>query len=553
MLQNEHLTSIMLRSLLNHFFVILIMTVLAFSSNASAYKIVPQPLEVVEAEGTFEISRNTSVFVTDKSLLPTAHYLADYTEEFLGMPLTVMEEPVIGAADGILFRLSDDVQGEEAYRLSVTADEGVAITASASAGVFYGVQTLIQLLPSRPGIRAILKAVEINDCPRFAYRGLLLDVVRHYFPVAYIKKYLDFMAFHKLNHFHWHLSDDQGWRLEMKCRPELTSFGSFREGEIEGLYPGEYKELPYGGYYTREDVREIVEYAAARNITVIPEIDIPGHCMAVLATYPELGTNPEEEKKCALTWGIYNKFNNVLAPKPETFDFLNDVFTEICEMFPGPYVHLGGDECAPRWWKESEETQQFMREKGLKDEAALHCYFVHYVQDVIERNGKTAFGWDEVLEGGASENCVVVNWQKPEFGVESVKTGHRTVMASMLWNYLNLVESVRQPEVGHTWALPMKKVYGYDIVPDTLSAEEASLVMGVEGCMWTEYEPTTWKVEYFLFPRLAAVAENGWSAVERKNWDDFVDRMLRQLDRYDLWGIRYSERFLETEDINRKK
>lgn len=333
----------MLRSLLNHFFVILIMTVLAFSSNASAYKIVPQPLEVVEAEGTYEISRNTSVFVTDKSLLPTAHYLADYAEEFLGMPLAVMKEPVIGAAGGILLRLSDDVQGKEAYRLSVTADGGVAITASASAGVFYGVQTLIQLLPSRPGIRAIFKAVEINDRPRFAYCGLLLDVARHYFPVAYIKKYLDFMAFHKLNHFHWHLSDDQGWRLEMKRRPELTSFGSFREGEIEGLYPGEYKELPYGGYYTREDVREIVEYAAARNITVIPEIDIPGHCMAVLATYPELGTNPEEEKKCALTWGIYNKFNNVLAPKPETFDFLNDVFTEICEMFPsaGSWAYVG--------------------------------------------------------------------------------------------------------------------------------------------------------------------------------------------------------------------
>lgn len=543
----------MLRSILNPFYVILMMVAFAFSADASAYKIVPQPLEVVEAEGTYEISRNTSVYVTDKSLLPTARYLADYAETFLGIPLTVVEKPVIGAAGGILLRLSDDVKGDEAYRLSVTSDAGVVITAGAKGGAFYGVQTLIQLLPSRSGIRAILQAVEINDRPRFAYRGLLLDVARHYFPVAYIKKYLDFMAFHKLNYFHWHLSDDQGWRLEVKCRPELTSFGSLREGEIEGLYPGKYKELPYGGYYTREDVRTIVEYAAERNITVIPEIDIPGHCMAVLATYPELGTNPEEDKKCALTWGIYNKFNNVLAPKPETFDFLNDVFTEICEMFPGPYVHLGGDECAPRWWKESDETQKFMREQGLNDESALHSYFVHYVQKVIERNGKTAFGWDEVLEGGASENCVVVNWQKPEAGVESVKSGHRTVRANMRWNYLNLIESARQPEVGHAWPLPMKKVYDFDIVPDSLSAEEASLIIGVEGCMWTEYEPTAWKVEYFLFPRLAAVAENGWTAEERRDWDDFVDRMLRQLDRYDLWRIRYSERFLETEDIKRMR
>ncbi len=543
----------MSRSILNPFYVILMMVAFAFSADASAYKIVPQPLEVVEAEGTYEISRNTPVYVTDKSLLPTARYLADYAETFLGIPLTVVEKPVIGATGGILLRLSDDVKGDEAYRLSVTSDAGVVITAGAKGGAFYGVQTLIQLLPSRSGIRAILQAVEINDRPRFAYRGLLLDVARHYFPVAYIKKYLDFMAFHKLNYFHWHLSDDQGWRLEVKCRPELTSFGSLREGEIEGLYPGKYKELPYGGYYTREDVRTIVEYAAERNITVIPEIDIPGHCMAVLATYPELGTNPEEDKKCALTWGIYNKFNNVLAPKPETFDFLNDVFTEICEMFPGPYVHLGGDECAPRWWKESDETQKFMREQGLDDESALHSYFVHYVQKVIERNGKTAFGWDEVLEGGASENCVVVNWQKPEAGVESVKSGHRTVRANMRWNYLNLIESARQPEVGHAWPLPMKKVYDFDIVPDSLSAEEASLIIGVEGCMWTEYEPTAWKVEYFLFPRLAAVAENGWTAEERRDWDDFVDRMLRQLDRYDLWGIRYSERFLETEDIKRMR
>ena len=543
----------MSRSILNPFYIILMMVAFAFSADASAYKIVPQPLEVVEAEGTYEISRNTSVYVTDKSLLPTARYLADYAETFLGIPLTVVEKPVIGATGGILLRLSDDVKGDEAYRLSVTSDAGVVITAGAKGGAFYGVQTLIQLLPSRSGIRAILQAVEINDRPRFAYRGLLLDVARHYFSVAYIKKYLDFMAFHKLNYFHWHLSDDQGWRLEVKCRPELTSFGSLREGEIEGLYPGKYKELPYGGYYTREDVRTIVEYAAERNITVIPEIDIPGHCMAVLATYPELGTNPEEDKKCALTWGIYNKFNNVLAPKPETFDFLNDVFTEICEMFPGPYVHLGGDECAPRWWKESDETQKFMREQGLDDESALHSYFVHYVQKVIERNGKTAFGWDEVLEGGASENCVVVNWQKPEAGVESVKSGHRTVRANMRWNYLNLIESARQPEVGHAWPLPMKKVYDFDIVPDSLSAEEASLIIGVEGCMWTEYEPTAWKVEYFLFPRLAAVAENGWTAEERRDWDDFVDRMFRQLDRYDLWGIRYSERFLETEDIKRMR
>mgnify|MGYP005845928289 FL=1 len=531
------------------FAILLVAPLLAAAKN---YDIVPAPVEITEGEGTFEIARGAVVGVADKMLLPTAEYLADYMETYLGIPLA--EPQLVKKAKNPAVRLlwnKDAGMGEEEYRLCITARDGVVVEAASPAGMFYGVQTLIQLLPSRPGICAILPAVAVHDYPRFAFRAQHLDVSRHYFPVAYIKKMLDYMAFHKMNYFHWHLTDDQGWRIEMKCRPELTAKGAWREGEIEGLYPGKYKELPYGGYYTQEDVKEVVEYAAARHITVIPEIDIPGHCMAVLATYPELGTKPDEEKKCALTWGIFNKFNNVLAPKPATFDFLRDVFTELCSLFPGPYIHLGGDECAPRWWEESEETQQYMRDHGIKTTAALQSHIVNYVVDIVEQNGKTALGWDEVLQEGVSPKCVIVNWRAPENGVRAVKAGHRTVMASARWSYLNVRESARQDEVGPVRVLPMKKVYGYDVVPDSLSAEEATLVMGVESCLWTEYDPTTWKVEYFLFPRLAAVAENGWSAVERKNWDDFVGRMLRQLDRYDLWGIRYSERFLETEDIKR--
>ena len=224
-----------------------------------------------------------------------------------------------------------------------------------------------------------------------------LDVVRHFFPVEFIKKYIDYLALHKLNYFHWHLTDDQAWRVEMKCRPELTAKGSVREGEIEGLYPGKYRPLPYGGYYTHEDVREIVQYAAERYITVIPEIDIPGHCMAVLATYPQFSTTPDEPKKCALTWGIFNKFNNVLAPKPEVFDFLKDVFSELCDLFPGQYIHAGGDECAKRWWQEyrgnadsSCATMAWLTRKPCKS------YFIRYVQDVVECQRKNMLvGWDE--------------------------------------------------------------------------------------------------------------------------------------------------------------
>ena len=354
-------------------------------------------------------------------------------------------------------------------------------------------------------------------------------------------------------YFHWHLTDDQAWRVEMKCRPELTEKGSIREGEIFGLYPGKYQPLPYGGYYTHEDVHEIVRYAAERHITVIPEIDIPGHCMAVLATYPQFSTTPNEPKKAALTWGIFNKFNNVLAPKPEVFDFLKDVFSELCDLFPGQYIHVGGDECAKRWWQESEETQQFMREHELKDEKALQSYFIHYVQEVVNAKGKTLIGWDEILEGGISEDCIVMNWRRPEFGKKAVRTNHRTIFTCSAWSYFNLKESRIQSEIGPRGPLSLEKVYESQIVPDSLTTEQQELVWGAQGCLWTEYIPTTWKAEFAIFPRMSALAENVWSPLEKKDWINFTRKVEMQFERYELWGARYSEAFFRTQDIERKR
>ena len=546
-------------------------TALAGQAQEKTFSIIPEPVEItVTGQGEYLIQRNTVIRMSEPTLAPSATYLADYMERYLGIPLQV-ELPKSGksrkklssAVETILSKpgdqpciiLKNQKNGETpgGYQLEITPVGGVRIEGNDEAGVFYGVQTLIQLLPTRAGVLPILPTLKIIDYPRFPYRGMHLDVVRHFFPVDFIKKYIDYLALHKLNYFHWHLTDDQAWRVEMKCRPELTEKGSIREGEIFGLYPGKYQPLPYGGYYTHEDVHEIVRYAAERHITVIPEIDIPGHCMAVLATYPQFSTTPNEPKKAALTWGIFNKFNNVLAPKPEVFDFLKDVFSELCDLFPGQYIHVGGDECAKRWWQESEETQQFMREHELKDEKALQSYFIHYVQEVVNAKGKTLIGWDEILEGGISEDCIVMNWRRPEFGKKAVRTNHRTIFTCSAWSYFNLKESRIQSEIGPRGPLSLEKVYEFQIVPDSLTTEQQELVWGAQGCLWTEYIPTTWKAEFAIFPRMSALAENVWSPLEKKDWINFTRKVEMQFERYELWGARYSEAFFRTQDIERKR
>ena len=535
-------------------------TALAGQAQEKTFSIIPEPVEItVTGQGEYLIQRNTVIRMSELTLALSATYLADYMERYLGIPLQVdlpksgkSRKKLSSAVETILSKPSDQPciilknqkNGEipGGYQLEITPVGGVRIEGNDEAGVFYGVQTLIQLLPTRAGVLPILPTLKIIDYPRFPYRGMHLDVVRHFFPVDFIKKYIDYLALHKLNYFHWHLTDDQAWRVEMKCRPELTEKGSIREGEIFGLYPGKYQPLPYGGYYTHEDVHEIVRYAAERHITVIPEMDIPGHCMAVLATYPQFSTTPNEPKKAALTWGIFNKFNNVLAPKPE-----------LCDLFPGQYIHVGGDECAKRWWQESEETQQFMREHELKDEKALQSYFIHYVQKVVNAKGKTLIGWDEILEGGISEDCIVMNWRRPEFGKKAVRTNHRTIFTCSAWSYFNLKESRIQSEIGPRGPLSLEKVYEFQIVPDSLTTEQQELVWGAQGCLWTEYIPTTWKAEFAIFPRMSALAENVWSPLEKKDWINFTRKVEMQFERYELWGARYSEAFFRTQDIERKR
>ncbi|MDD4820587.1 MAG: beta-N-acetylhexosaminidase [Flavobacteriales bacterium] len=506
--------------------------------------IIPEPVSIKATDGSYTVSRSTKIYITDATSEKTAQYLSDYYNKNYGYPLQITKKKT--DKDVITLKNTANGQITGGYNLTVS-EKGIEIAGNEASGVFYGVQTLIQLLPTRAGVLPIIKGVEITDYPRFEYRGMHLDVVRHFYPVEYVKRYIDFLALHKMNYFHWHLTDDQGWRIQMNCHPELTQKGAYRDGEIIGLYPGVYKELPYGGYYTHEQAREVVQYAAERFITVIPEIDIPGHCMAVLATFPQFSTVPNEEKYCARTWGIFNKFNNVLAPTPEVFKFLDDVFSELCDIFPGQYIHVGGDECAKKWWKESEQTQKFMRENNIADQEALQSYFIRHVQKTVVKKGKTLIGWDEILQGGLAPDAIVMSWQGIHGGVAAAKNGHRVIMTPSGYSYFNNMQSRNQTNVTHKGYIPLDKVYNYNIIPDELSPEEAKMIIGAQACLWTEYYPTTWKLECALFPRLSALAENVWS--QKKDWEHFKEKMPSQFDRYDLWGIRYSEAFFTMYDV----
>ncbi|MCQ2287924.1 MAG: beta-N-acetylhexosaminidase [Muribaculaceae bacterium] len=504
--------------------------------------IVPAPaVSVVDTTAHYTLHRGAGVWC-DEHGTKAANYLIDYCRNNLGFPLRMVNRKA--DADICLQKLSNGIGcSRDTYVMSVD-EKGVTIGANEEQGVFLGVMTLLQLLPSRPGDVPVLNYTAIADNSRYSYRGMHLDVVRHWFPVSFVKKFIDMMARHKLNVFHWHLTDDQGWRIELKSHPELTERGSYRAGEIKGIFPGEYYDRPYEAYYTQEEIKEVIEYAAERYVTVIPEIDIPGHCMAVLAVHPEFSTTPTEPKHTAQTWGIFNRQNNVLAPSDEVFSFLDDVFNEVCGLFPGRYIHVGGDECAPRWWNESQATQQYMRDHDIKDAHALQTHFMRHVQQVCRAHGKQVIGWDGGAEGMDPEDGIIMSWHvRPNMPRERIDTTHRWINASGRYFYFTSREDSTQRELApgqdRGYTLPVKTVYESQVMPDSASVQAQGNLMGLEGCCWTEYSPDPWKVEKMVFPRIAALAEKAWCGNDL-GWEHFEPRLIRLLDYYDLWGVRYN-------------
>ena len=482
--------------------------------------------------GSFLVGRSAVVYA-DPEARAVAQWFAGQLKSEFGIAADVTTVPPRGGA----FRLRiDNALPAESYRLRIDP-RGVTI-AGPPAGLFYGLQSVLQLAAEHRGATFILPAAEIEDQPRFPYRGLHLDTSRHMLSVEFLKRYLDWMARYKLNRFHWHLTDDQGWRIEIKQYPRLAEIASMRKETLVGRAPqsAKYDGTPYGGFYTQEQIRDVVAYARDRFITVIPEIEMPGHSLAALAAYPELACTPGPFE-AATTWGV---FKDVYCPKDATFRFLENVLTEVMDLFPSRYIHIGGDEVEKDRWKESPEAQAVMKREGLKDEGELQSYFIRRMEQFLNSKGRRMIGWDEILEGGLAPDATVMSWRGEQGGIAAARQGHDVIMTPSAYLYFDHYQGDRNQEpLAIGGLLPLDKVYSYNPSPAALSAEEQKHILGAQANLWTEYIADPKQAEYMLFPRLFALAEVAWSPQAARKYSDFLIRVPPQLARLKREGVNY--------------
>ncbi len=505
---------------------------------SGAISVIPQPSHVERSEGAFSITRHTLVYAEGEEILRTVGFLNERLQRVSGFSLEV--SPVdFTQTEGIFFL--DAGLPAEAYALHVEPGR-IVVEYGDGAGAFYGLQTLFQLMDAdifsseRKSVKKwSVPCCVIEDSPRFSYRGMHLDCCLHFFDVDFLKRYIDLMALHKVNRFHWHLTEDQGWRLEIKKYPLLTEKGQWRRETVIGsLASGIYDGKPYGGYYTQEQVRELVEYAAQRYVTIIPEIEMPGHALAAIACYPQLSCGLEDHYETATKWGI---FRQVYCPKEGTFKFLEDVLDEVMELFPSNLIHIGGDECPKASWKKCPHCQSLIKKLGLKDEFELQSWFIQRIEKYINSKGREIIGWDEILQGGLAPNARVMSWLGEEGGIKAAKMHHYAVMAPYPKYYLDYWQGDPDSEpLAMGGPTMLRTMYEYNPVPDVLSEDEKKYILGVEGCVWTEYMPTPARVEYMAYPRMCAIAESGWTTAA-KDWDGFTRRLERHFDRLDALGV----------------
>lgn len=515
------------------------------------YNIIPLPQQLTPAEGDFKINKNTIVICPkgDAEFKRVAEMFAQRLEVASGIKLEIKEDSSEEQPDNsILFIVVESEElGNEGYALSVTSDKIIA-KATTAQGAFYAVQTLYQLLPAeivgskKSDADWEIPCVEIKDWPQYVYRGLHLDVSRHFFTIDDVKQYIDMIAMHKMNVFQWHLTDDQGWRLEIKSHPKLTEIGSKRNRTLVGSYYDEYpqvfEEKEYGGYFTQEEAKEVVRYAAERFITVIPEIEMPGHALAALAAYPELsctGGPFEVEPK----WGI---FSDIFCPKEETFAFLEDVIAEVIEIFPSEYIHIGGDEAKKDQWKVCPHCQALIKGENLKDEDGLQSYFICRMEKFINSKGRKIIGWDEILDGGIAPNATVMSWRGVKGGIIAAEQGHYAIMSPTTHCYIDYYQYDPYLEplaIGNY--LTLEKTYSYNPMPEELDKEKQKYILGVQGNMWNEYCPTNENMQSKAFPRAIAIAEIGWTEYSKKDYYNFASRLKQHLKRLDILGINYSK------------
>jgi hexosaminidase len=531
------------------------------------YPLVPVPKSLEVRDGAFTIGPATSIVLVDPAdaeLRRLAESWAEPLRKVSRLPVPVAES---SPSDAIVLEVTGSVRPEgdgplagtaaEAYSLSV-APSGIRLSSPTHAGLFRGLMTLRQLLPTEfergvrsgsdwgevggpapaTGVAWSVPAVEIEDEPRFPYRGMHLDVGRHVFSVEFVKKYIDLLALHRLNVLHWHLTEDQGWRIEIRRYPRLTEVGGCRAETQVGVRPDPWvgDGEPYCGWYTQDEVREIVDYAAERYITVIPEIEMPGHSLAALAAYPELGCT-EGPFEVGTRWGVYE---DIYCPKPETFAFLEVVLSEVIDLFPSTFIHIGGDEAPKTRWEESPVAQEIIEREGLADEHELQSWFIQRIERFLDRQGRRLIGWDEILEGGLPPQATVMSWRGMDGGIEAAREGHDVVMSPTTHAYFDYYQADPENEpLAIGGFLPLDTVYALEPVPPELTPEEGRHIIGVQANVWTEYMKTPDHVEYMAFPRMAALAEVAWSPAEAKNWDRFRARLADHLRRLDVLGVRY--------------
>ncbi len=501
--------------------------------------IIPKPLFQKIEKGVFILDEKTFIDSYGE-FQNVANFLKSYFSETYNFKL-----PSNKSNNQILFINDSSIKNDEGYQLKIT-EKNISISSKTTKGAFYAVQSLIQLLPIKTDSKEItIQCLEIKDEPQFVYRGMHLDVARHFFSVDFIKKYINLMSMLKMNTFHWHLTEDQGWRIEIKKYPKLQEIAAFRNETLIGHYndqPQKFDGKKYGGFYTQEEIKEIVKYASERQITIIPEIEMPGHSQAAIAAYPELGCTGEQIE-VATKWGV---FEDIYCTKEETFKFLEDVIDEVVPLFPGKYIHIGGDEAPKIHWKNCKNCQKLLKKEGLKDEHELQNYFITRMEKYINSKGKQIIGWDEILEGGLAPNATVMSWRGTNGAVEAAKQKHPVILTPQSHCYFDHYQSENENEpLAIGGFLPLEKVYLFNPIPKELTKEEARYVLGAQGNVWTEYLSTPKKLEYMVFPRAIALSEAVWSSSLHKNYNDFINRLEIFNKRLDAMNVNYANHLYE--------
>jgi hexosaminidase len=530
---------------------LLLLANLAFSQNELA--LIPQPTNIEIVKGNFVLNKKTVIQADENSF--EAKYLQQAIKEKTGLDLKIglnsksNNKISFSQMNPIRFKPKFDSEGnisintnEGKYSLYIKKNE-IQFSQINSVGNFYGIQTLLQLIPFQKNEEIKLPCLNIEDQPKYAWRGMHLDCSRHFFPKEFIKKYIDYLAMYKFNTFHWHLTDDQGWRIEIKKYPKLTEVGAWRNGSMIGRYDDQkFDDKRYGGFYTQDEIKEIVKYATERHITVVPEIEMPGHALAALAAYPEYSCTggPFEVGKI---WGVYD---DVFCPKDETFTFLENILTEVIALFPSEYIHIGGDECPKTRWKVCPHCQKRRKDENLKDEHELQSYFIQRIEKFVNSKGRKIIGWDEILEGGLAPNAAVMSWRGTEGGIAAAKQKHFVVMSPGSHCYFDHYQDEPKNEpIAIGGFTSVEKVYAFNPTPKELTSEEAKYILGAQANVWSEYILSPEHVEYMVFPRMAALSEVLWGTSNPEKYLGFKNRLIQHFKIYDVKGINYSKAILK--------